>query len=213
MLDSFAQFFLNKAVKISSKFLTFMFIILCVLIFDNVTGFSFYKNNSEKISQLKLISDLRQKNHLSEESNILLSEIERNINNRNSITDRMQAVINSIVQTKFVKKNISDNGIVFRNNLKLFFFTNWILLLFAIAIPIPLLTSVLEEGYGFKYRIFSLISTWVIIFLISIVCYFLVEKIPMIGNNWNINYILSFLLQPFIVFVFFKLTGASVEKS
>lgn len=203
MINSISQFFLNRSVKVSSKLLTFMLIILCVWIIDNTTGFSFYKNNYEKITLLKMISELKDNNTLSIESNVLLSEIEQNINNRKSISERIKVYVNSILQTKFVKKDMSNEIIVPRNNLKLFVLTNWTLLLLALILPPVIMMAHMEDGYGNKYKLLTLIGVWISIFIVTLGFYFLVSKIPMIGKNWNINYTIAFSIQPILFFVFY----------
>ena len=212
MLNSIVDFYLNKTVKISSKVLTFLLIVVCVCFIDNITGYSFYKNNHEKITQLKMLSELKHNNYLNNESEALLLEIEKNIITRKNIKDRFNETIESIVQTNFVEKD--GVNVQPRNNLKLFLLTNWFALTLALIFTVALLMSGGREGIEMKNIAIHIILTLFSIFIISIISYYLISKIPMIGNSWKVNYILSFFIQPIIIVgLFFLLGDLKMEKT
>lgn len=205
MLNSIVDFYFNKSVKISSKVLTFLLIVVCVCFIDNITGYTFYKNNYEKITQLKMISELKHNNYLTDESDTLLLKIEQNIITRSSIKDKFIETIESVVQTNFVKKDSVD--VQPRNNLMLFILTNWFVLAIALTFPVPILMAGGREGIKMKTITIHIVLLLLSIFLISIISYFFVSKIPMIGHNWNINYFISFFIQPTIIIGLFFLLG------
>lgn len=211
MINSVTQYFLNESIKVSSKVWTLLLIILCVIVIDNITGFTFHKNNYEKITQLQFISELKGNNNLNNESNTLLSEIEKSINTRKSITDIIKKTVSSVVQTKFIKKNVNNKQVIPRNNLKLFIFSNWSLLALALILTPSIIMGHLEDGYDFKHKILTLIVVWIFTLILSLGSYLIIGLIPMIGNNWNVNYIIAFLSQPVLFFVFY-LISKNVEN-
>ena len=132
MFESFFNFVINKSVKLPDKLITFIFIILCLLIVDNIIGYTYYKNIEKKTAQFEIITKLKEKKNLSCQTLKTLEELELDLNSRVNILDHFTNFIKSIYKKNYIQRNEHYKEVVPRNNTLLFFLSNWLILIILI---------------------------------------------------------------------------------
>lgn len=190
MFQDLVVFLSSRQVKISHKGITVLIIILLVLVVDNIVGFSYYYNNNSKLSELEVVSQLKGDSLLSVESKQNILDIEKSINERKNIID----YVSSIRLTKTEQE-------VPRNNLLLFFLSSWFSIFFGlIAFPVSLLMASGGRKIKCRHWIGPILICNIVVVIISLISYFLMDLIPMIGTNWTVNYIIATVFQPVVAF-------------
>jgi len=98
-MDFFAkifEYFVNREVKISSKFRMVLFVIIIVYLTDNILGFSFYYNVNQKISRISTINELLKDSTISSEEKNQLDSLRHLVLLHKSFSDRIFLFINGV---------------------------------------------------------------------------------------------------------------------
>lgn len=213
MYESIFKFVINKSIKLPAKLILFILIVLGLFIVDNIIGYTYYRNIEKKTAQFEKISELKEKRSLSYKTLKTLEELELDLNSRVNILDKFTDLIKSILKNDNIDGSEKSKDPSPRNNTLLFFLSNWIILITLFPSLIGMIDKGnWEEGVTEKKVVRDILSLIIIIFILSIITYYLIGLIPMIGNNWIINYIIAALIQPVIFGSILFFSGASIEK-
>lgn len=213
MYESIFKFVINKSIKLPAKLILFILIVLGLFIVDNIIGYTYYRNIENKTAQFEKISELKEKRSLSYKTLKTLEELELDLNSRVNILEQFTDLIKSIRENENIDGSEKSNEPSPRNNTLLFFLSNWIILITLFPSLIGMIDKGnWEEGVTEKKVVRDILSLIIIIFILSIITYYLIGLIPMIGNNWIINYIIAALIQPVIFGSILFFSGASIEK-
>lgn len=156
---------------------------------------------------------MKEKRSLSYKTLKTLEELELDLNSRVNILDKFTDLIKSILKNDNIDGSEKSKDPSPRNNTLLFFLSNWIILITLFPSLIGMIDKGnWEEGVTEKKVVRDILSLIIIIFILSIITYYLIGLIPMIGNNWIINYIIAALIQPVIFGSILFFSGASIEK-
>lgn len=218
MLSSLSEFITNPAIKVSRKVGTLISVFFLILIIDNVMGFTFYYNNHKKLEELTLIDNLKNSKVLSNVSLYQIEKMESEINTRKNIPGYLYDLAISIKDTEFnVKKYLPKDEAPSekvnyhptenppRNNLILYLCSSWIFIMSSFIILVETIKKILKsKDVGLMFKDFvSAVFVIGMIILISLIPYYLLGKIPIIGKNWSWNYVLIFF-APIIVGLIFN---------
>lgn len=212
MFESFFNLVVNRSVKLSAKIIIVTLIVFSLFLVDNIVGYTYYRNIEKKIAQLDKIVELQNKDISSYETIKTLQELELDLNSRVNVLDQFTNLIKSIHKKDYIQRNEQDKEAVPRDNILLFFLSNWIIIFLLVASFHSMINQGnWEEGMTGKKVIINTIGSTLILTALSIIAYYLIGLIPMIGKNWIINYIIAALIQPAIFGFLLFSSSTSIE--
>jgi len=126
VLGDLLAYFSEKKYSFTSKIFVVLFAIVAIILINNILGFSFYYSNSQKISQLQTIENVK-KDCRDPEVNNTLNSIEKRIIQRKNIIeiffdlfskdplDKNTQIADNLIDTVFITK--TDTLYIFRENI------------------------------------------------------------------------------------------------
>lgn len=188
-------FITDRSKQLSTRATAVILTIFCLVLVDNIIGFSHYFNNQRQLDQLKSISILLKDTQISEETKKELIELEKQTFKRKNIIDYSISFVKNIIlknntSTKTENKQKSE-----RNNIWFLISASGFYILVTIFIvPVLLLT---DKKTPFFKLLASMIMFVIIMFFTSWFNYWLFDKIipDKVFGSWTWNYIINFVLQ------------------
>lgn len=209
-IDHFADFLFDERRRLSSKAAVILFIILAVLLVDNLLGFSYSFAIDRKISQVQKLNTIIKDPSVDSSTKMFA------INLRNRIIDRQDIVSQALSFFRGKSNNSIKHqankptatakpiDVSIKNNFWFNFSASGFFFLLAI-IMIPLMLFA-DKTTSFIQRLGTGIATTFSLVLFGFFFIWLLGFIPQISNStWVWNYILNGLIQILMSFLFFYL--------
>lgn len=207
-IDHISEFLFNKNERLAAKAGVVIILIIGVILIDNILGFSYHYNLTNKIETLKKLNDIIR--------DPTTDSITKSfaINERINVIERTDVFSLSLKlfkgkTTKLPKRRVEDSISKTESNSSLVRSNFWFntsagglyFLLALITIPIVIFT---EKSQPISQRLFVGTVTSVSMFLMGFFLLWLCNLIPQISTNtWLWNYILNSTIQVTIVILFF----------
>lgn len=204
--------------KLFKTFYKYFFIAFCLYFADSIIGFTYYNNIDNKIEKTKEINSILKDSLLLNKNEILyFKNLRTEVLHRRTIKDDICSFFSNISFTSsknpITTKSIETNPIIERN-FYLHFITS--------AFPI-ILVMVIFFFAGIFDRKTTISQRIGVIFFVEIILYpfaFLFSKIfyliPILNNNPTYNYILNFIIStvliPLIIYILYKIGKKKEEK-
>lgn len=198
-------FITDRSKRLSTRATVIILTIFCLVLVDNIIGFSHYYNNQRKLDQLKSISVLLDDPFLSIQTKSELLELEKQTFKRKNIIDYSIYLINNISWSE--KSKIEESVSIKRNDIWFLISTSGLYILVTIiVVPVLLLT---DKKTPFSKLLASMIMFAIVMFFTSWFNYWLFDKIipDRVFGNWTYNYIINFVLQIGLVIGLFFATN------
>lgn len=196
-IESIINFIFDKKRKISAKATFIILSITCLLILDNVLGFTYYYSHNRQLNQLESIYAIKKDTNLSVSSREKLDEMEVALWNRKNIFEKAIIFIKYRKENKPIKSNqeslyIKESG---KNNFWFLVSTSGLYMLVTI-IMFPVLLFMDKKSSFFKSLATFIIFALVMVFT-SWFNYWLFNKIipDKLWGNWTWNYIINAFIQ------------------
>lgn len=108
LITALLKLFLDNTVKFFPRILAFVFIVLSLIIIDNVLGFTFHYDKQRTISELSEISKIISDSSVDTQIKAKAMELKEEIIKRKSLHDFVNDAVGDIFRPMFV----NDKGIV-----------------------------------------------------------------------------------------------------
>jgi hypothetical protein len=194
---SFIQLVFSKEIKVLSKTLTFIAIIISLLLIDNVLGFTYYHNIKNKVEQLKNIQEILKDSTLDSDSKTFLIETKEHLIHRKNFFNNILSNSSSILASQ-------------QNKLYHLIASTWYWLILLFIMPFIMWKDKNLKNLSFPLKISYTIFTELIIALLCFGWSSLTYAIPDIFGLRVFNYTLLALLQ--LLFAIYSLKEIKKDK-
>lgn len=191
------NFITDRSKRLSTRATVSILTIVCILLVDNIFGFSFYYNKQRQLSQLQSVSLLLKDSTLSNETHSKLVLLEKQALNRKSIIDHSLSFLHNMSWTSSRQdQNLTDGNVkTLRNNFWFLISSSGLYILATIFIvPVILLT---DKKTPFLKLFASMVLFIVVMIFTSWFNYWLFDKVipNRLFGSWIWNYIVNFAVQ------------------
>jgi len=188
-------FITDRSKRLSTRAAAIILTLFCLVLVDNIIGFSHYYNKQRQLDQLESISVLLRDSLLSSETKSELQSLEKQTFLRKNIIDYSLSFLNNLswtIKSSSTSKIETRNE---RNNIWFLVSASGIYILVSILI-IPILLIVDKKTPFFKL-LAAMIMFGIVMFFTSWFNYWLLEKIipDKVFGSWTWNYIINFVVQ------------------
>lgn len=188
-------FITDRSKRLSTRATAVIITIFCLVLVDNIIGFSHYYNKQRQLDQLKSISVLLNDPLLSQETKNELIELEKQTFKRKNIFDYSISFIKDISLTKNASTKTEKSTRSERNDIWFLFSASGLYILVIIfVVPVLLLT---DKKTPFLKLLASMIMFIIVMFFTCWFNYWLFDKIipDKVFGSWTWNYVINFVLQ------------------
>lgn len=188
-------FITDRSKRLSTRATAVIITIFCLVLVDNIIGFSHYYNKQRQLDQLKSISVLLNDPLLSQETKNELIELEKQTFKRKNIIDYSISFIKDISLTKNASTKTEKSTRSERNDIWFLFSASGLYILVIIfVVPVLLLT---DKKTPFLKLLASMIMFIIVMFFTCWFNYWLFDKIipDKVFGSWMWNYVINFVLQ------------------
>lgn len=188
-------FITDRSKRLSTRATVIILTIFCLVLVDNIIGFSHYYNKQRQLDQLKSISVLLNDTLLSQETKNELIELEKQTFKRKNIIDYSASFISNISWTNKTSTITKNNNTDERNEIWFLISASGLYILVTIlVIPVLLLT---DKKTPFFKLLASMIMFVIVMFFTCWFNYWLFNKIipDRVFGSWTWNYVINFILQ------------------
>lgn len=178
----------DKEKRLSQKAVTIIACVLFVLVIDNIVGFSYYYNNSQKLTQVTQIGVLLKDSTLSKNDRLNLVNLRENLISHQSIKDWIWLHLSNIPST-----NNDNKESVILNPYINFFTSTWFVLLVMISTPLTVIKDNKNKSIPYIALVMVLAE-----FMLYVTAWLLAKGsayIPVIFNQPLYNYILNCVIN------------------
>jgi len=209
IFSSVIHFLTDKSRKLSSKAIAVMIVIVLIIFLDNTFSFSYYYNNSQKISQTKELNEVLKDSSLTKLELEKLTDLRKNIVNHRTFKDvtydyLLNLNFDNTSEDKSIGNKQSDNELIRNEHIHLLTSAWWLIIpmiFLIIVFPYVIITE--------RKQLFSTALGFIIIlcvfYLLSLILSKILSFIPLIlGNpiyNYSLNVVLSGLIPLGIYFI------------
>ncbi len=192
LITALLKLFLDNTVKFFPRILAFVFVVLSLIIIDNVLGFTFHYNKQRTINELSEISKIISDSAADTQIKAKAMELKKEIVERRSLQDFIDDAIVDIFRPIFV----NDKGIVAkkyiyeRNRVIEFLSLNWFLMFLFLFLPLYFLTKPIFNKFWKNLMMIFAVNFFLLI--LSFVIFFVFSLIPTIYGRPVLNYLLDF---------------------
>lgn len=192
LITALLKLFLDNTVKFFPRILAFVFIVLSLIIIDNVLGFTFHYDKQRTISELSEISKIISDSSVDTQIKAKAMELKEEIIKRKSLHDFVNDAVGDIFRPMFV----NDKGIVVkkydheRNRVIEFLCLNWFLMFLFLFLPLYFLIKPAFNKLWKNLMMIFAVNSFLLI--LSIVIFFVFSLIPTIYGRPVLNYLLDF---------------------
>lgn len=193
--ENIFDFITDRSKRLSTRATVIILTIFCIVLVDNITGFSHYYNKQRQLDQLNSISVLLNDTLLSNETKKELVELEKQTFKRKNIIDYSLTFINNISWTSQTSTKAKNEIIIERNEIWFLVSSSGLYIIVTIfVVPVILLT---DKKTPFFKLIASMIMFVIVMFFTCWFNYWLFDIIipKKVFGSWTWNYILNFVLQ------------------
>jgi uncharacterized protein YnzC (UPF0291/DUF896 family) len=194
--NSFLTFLVDKTRRPSHKVLMVLSAFLLLLFINNLTGFTYYYNNRNKIEQINQISRLLHDSTLSQEEIAELKDLRRNILKYRSMLDATYNWISTVSftnESEFSAPNQPEvNKYSSRNSYWHFLSASWPWIFAMLGLPFA---AIADKKSPLWQNILILIFAEMILWAIAWGYAKLLSLIPIILDNSVYNYALNILIS------------------
>ncbi len=196
-LEHILNFITDRSKRLSARATVIIIALACILLVDNISGFSFYYKTQRQIDQLKSVTVLLKDSTLTPETRANLKFIEQHTFDRRTIIDHFSSFLKRISFTisRQSQNTINIDAEPIRNNFWFLFSASGIYIVVAIlVVPVLLFT---DKKTPFLKLIATLILFVFVIIFTAWFNYWLFDKLipDYLFGSWIWNYIANFLLQ------------------
>ena len=195
--DHILNFVTDRTNRISARATVIVIALVCILLVDNIFGFSYYYNKQRQLDQLKSITLLLKDTTLTAETRTNLITLEQHTFDRKTIIDYFSSFLKKISYTisRQSQNIINNNANPIRNDFWfLFSASGFYIIVTILVVPVLLFTDK-------KTPFLKLIATLLIfVFVMTFTAWFnywLFDKLvpDYLFGSWTWNYVANFLLQ------------------
>jgi len=192
LVTALLKLLLDNTVKFFPRILAFVFIVLSLILVDNVLGFTFHYNKQRTISELSEISKIISDSAADTQIKAKAMELKKEIVERRSLQDFINDAIVDIFRPIFV----NDKGIVVkkyiheRNRVIEFLSLNWFLMFLFLFLPLYFLTKPIFNKIWKNLMMIFAVNFFLLI--LAFVIFFVFSLIPTIYGRPVLNYLLDF---------------------
>lgn len=191
------NFITDKSKRISARATIIIIALACILLVDNIFGFSFYYKQQRQLDQLKTVTALLKDTTLTRETRATLLSIEKHTFERKTIIDYFSSFLKNISfkSSRQSQNNININANPIRNNFWFLFSASGIYIIVTILV-VPVLLFADKKTPFLKLIATLLLFVFVMTFT-AWFNYWLFDKLipDYLFGSWTWNYIANFLLQ------------------
>ncbi|WP_417238631.1 hypothetical protein [Bizionia sp.] len=212
--SSIIHFLTDKTRNLSSKAVFIVFALLLLVFLDNTFSFSYYYNTSQKVTQIRQISEGLKDRTLSKSEKKKLLKLRTDILEHKTLKDITYDYLTNLnfetsdqIPTEIIETESKRNSTI-----HLLTSAWWILIplgIVGIALPFALLIE--------RKDIFTTLFGFVFLggfgYLISLLLSKALSFIPLINNNPIYNYVLNFILSGILLFFFIIIGKKSNKKT
>lgn len=194
IITEIISFFKNESVNKISKMFIATVIFFSILFIDNISGFSYYYNIDNKLTQLEKVSKLLENDKLDPKARHKIIAIQNDILDHKTIKDKVFETWSKISFTDSNSEilNKLDSSVQIRNSTVEFFSLNYFFVLLFVFLPMFWLLKPLVQNFWKNILIIIAVEIFLGILMFSL---FLISSlIPTIYNEPIYNYILNFLI-------------------
>jgi len=197
-LEHILGFITDSSKRLSTRATVIILTIACVILIDNLIGFSHYYSKRRQLDQLSSISTLLNDTTLSFETKQYLLELEQQTLKRQNVVEKSIAFLKNITWNSSEQgqnSTSSNSPNTKRNNIWFLISASGLYILATIfVVPVLLLT---DKKTPYLKLLASMIIFILIMFFTCWFNYWLFGKIipDKVFGSWTWNYIINFVLQ------------------
>lgn len=195
LYENILGFITDRTKQLSTRATAVILTLFCLVLIDNIIGFTHYYNNQRKLEQLKSISTLLNDTLLSKETRQELIELEKHTFKRKNILDYSISFVQDLTWTNKTSNKPEKISQSERSDIWFLISASGIYILVTIfVVPVLLLTN---KKTPFFKLLASMIMFVIVMFFTCWFNYWLFDKIipDRVFGSWTWNYIINFVLQ------------------
>jgi len=196
-LDTATSYLTDKQIRFLKKFVFVIFVVVGLILVDNIFSFSYYTNVSNKTTQIKEINQILESNSLSKKETIQLKSLRTQVINHKYLFER-----DFVSQFKIT---FTDG----RNGLIHYLTSSWYLLFLMISLPF----------LGKYHPLFSLETIIIVLVVFEPILLFttwfnakVLAQLPLIGGWIILNYIFNIFLGIILTVIIVKVRKALIQS-
>jgi uncharacterized membrane-anchored protein len=195
--DNVLNFITDRTNRMSARATVIIVALVCILLVDNILGFSFYYNKQRQLEQLKSITQLLKDTSITADTRSNLIELEHQTFARRTIVDHFSSFLKKISWTssRQSQNTINNNANPTRNDFWfLFSASGFYIIITILVVPVLLFT---DKKTPFLKLIATLLIFIFVMLFTSWFNYWLFDKLipDRLFGSWTWNYVANFLLQ------------------